>query len=137
MFWNIAGTKVHCLLDSGCKGIMMSSEFIRANKLPKLELEKPVILQLACVGSKPPFSTDLQQKYFNETYNEYFDITNVGYYDVILEAPFLWCFEILLDFKGKCVEMGKYNSPINLAVLPQPKQMRKKIILARKVEDYF
>ncbi|KIJ43454.1 hypothetical protein M422DRAFT_253337, partial [Sphaerobolus stellatus SS14] len=50
VFWDIGGTKAHCLLDSGCEGIMISSDFVRANKLPKFELEKPVILQLACVG---------------------------------------------------------------------------------------
>ncbi|KIJ46740.1 hypothetical protein M422DRAFT_249909 [Sphaerobolus stellatus SS14] len=44
VFWDIAGTKAHCLLDSGCNGIMISSDFMRANKLPKFELEKPVIL---------------------------------------------------------------------------------------------
>ncbi|KIJ25982.1 hypothetical protein M422DRAFT_272990 [Sphaerobolus stellatus SS14] len=35
VFWDISGTKAHCLLDSGCEGIMISSEFVRANKLPK------------------------------------------------------------------------------------------------------
>ncbi|KIJ24717.1 hypothetical protein M422DRAFT_122506, partial [Sphaerobolus stellatus SS14] len=108
------GTKAHCLLDSGCKGIMISSDFVHANKLPKFELEKPVILQLACVGSKSTVQYGLTVKILlgKEKYDEYFDIANVDYYDVILGTPFLHRFGILLDFKNNCVQMGK------LIVLP-------------------
>ncbi|KIJ34791.1 hypothetical protein M422DRAFT_262970 [Sphaerobolus stellatus SS14] len=100
VFWDIGGTKAHCLLDSGCEGIMISSDFVRANKLPKFELEKPVILQLACVGSKSTVQYGLTTKILlgNEKYDEYFNITNVDYYDIILVTLFLRRFEILLDF---------------------------------------
>ncbi|KIJ29537.1 hypothetical protein M422DRAFT_269070 [Sphaerobolus stellatus SS14] len=113
LFWVIAGTKAHCLLDSGCEGIMMSNDFVRANKLPKFELDKPVILQLACVGSKSTVQYGLTAKILigNEKHDEYFDIANVDYYDVILGTPFLRRFGILLDFKGNCVKMGKYTFP--------------------------
>ncbi|KIJ38962.1 hypothetical protein M422DRAFT_258377 [Sphaerobolus stellatus SS14] len=94
VFCDIVGTKAHCLLDSGCEGIMISSDFVRANKLPKFELEKPVILQLAC-----------------EKYDEYFDIANVDYYNAILGTLFLRQFEILLDFKNNCVQIGKISFP--------------------------
>ncbi|KIJ42819.1 hypothetical protein M422DRAFT_123566, partial [Sphaerobolus stellatus SS14] len=107
------GTKVHCLLDSGCEGIMISSDFVSANKLPKFELEKPVILQLACVGCKSTVQYGLTAKILlsKEKYDEYFDITNVNYYDVILGFSFLRQFEILLDFKNNCVQMGKLSFP--------------------------
>ncbi|KIJ32276.1 hypothetical protein M422DRAFT_265942 [Sphaerobolus stellatus SS14] len=113
VFWDIAGTKAHCLLDSGCEGIMISSDFMRANKLPKFELEKPVILQLACVGSKSTVQYGLTAKILlgKEKYDEYFDIANVNYYDIILGTPFLRRFEILLDFKNNCVQMGKLIFP--------------------------
>ncbi|KIJ57005.1 hypothetical protein M422DRAFT_238584 [Sphaerobolus stellatus SS14] len=113
VFWDIAGTKAHCLLDSGCEGIMISSDFVRANKLPKFELDKPVILQLACVGSKSTVQYGLTAKILlgKEKYDEYFDIANVDYYDVILGTPFLCRFEILLDFKNNCVHMGKLKFP--------------------------
>ncbi|KIJ28191.1 hypothetical protein M422DRAFT_89014, partial [Sphaerobolus stellatus SS14] len=101
----ISGTKAHCLLDSGCEGIMISSQFVRANKLPKFELEKPIILQLACVGSKSTVPYGLTIR-INEKYDEYFNITNVNYYDVILGTPFLCGFGILLDFKNNYVKMG-------------------------------
>ncbi|KIJ25068.1 hypothetical protein M422DRAFT_274030 [Sphaerobolus stellatus SS14] len=113
VFWDIGGTKAHCLLDSGCEGIMISSDFVRANKLPKFELEKPVILQLACVGSKSTVQYELTTKILlgNEKYDEYFNIANVDYYDVILGTPFLRWFEILLDFKHNRVQMGKLSFP--------------------------
>ncbi|KIJ53758.1 hypothetical protein M422DRAFT_242009 [Sphaerobolus stellatus SS14] len=47
----------------------------------------------------------------NEKYDEYFDIANVNYYDVILGTPFLHQFEILLDFKNNCVKLGKLSFP--------------------------
>ncbi|KIJ42910.1 hypothetical protein M422DRAFT_144736, partial [Sphaerobolus stellatus SS14] len=101
----IGGTKAHCLLDSGCEGIMISSDFVRANKLPKFELEKPVILQLACVGSKSTVQYRLTTKILlgKEKYDEYFDI--------ILGTLFLRWFEILLDFKHNRVQMGKLSFP--------------------------
>ncbi|KIJ23249.1 hypothetical protein M422DRAFT_276210 [Sphaerobolus stellatus SS14] len=113
VFWDIAGTKAHCLLDSGCEGIMISSDFVRANKIPKFELEKPVILQLACVGSKSTVQYGLTAKIHlcKEKYDEYFDIANVNYYDIILGTPFLHRFGILLDFKNNCVQMGKLSFP--------------------------
>ncbi|KIJ22697.1 hypothetical protein M422DRAFT_276840 [Sphaerobolus stellatus SS14] len=99
--------------DSGCEGIMISSDFMRANKLPKFELEKPVILQLACVGSKSTVQYGLTTKIrlSNEKYDEYFDIANVDYYNVILGTSFLHWFEILLDFKHNRVQMGKLSFP--------------------------
>ncbi|KIJ53272.1 hypothetical protein M422DRAFT_155314 [Sphaerobolus stellatus SS14] len=86
---------------------------MRANKLPKFELEKPVILQLACVGSKSTVQYGLTAKILlgNEKYDEYFDIANVNYYNVILGTPFLHRFEILLDFKNNCMKMGKLSFP--------------------------
>ncbi|KIJ44598.1 hypothetical protein M422DRAFT_251877 [Sphaerobolus stellatus SS14] len=87
VFWDIAGTKAHCLLD--------------------------IILQLACVGSKSTVQYGLTTKILlgKEKYDEYFDIANVDYYDIILGTPFLRRFEILLDFKNNCVHMGKLNFP--------------------------
>src|SRR3978361_796319 len=92
---------------------MISSEFVRANKLPKFELEKPIILQLACMGSKSTVQYGLTAKILlgNEKYDEYFTIANVNYYDVILGTPFLHRFEILLNFKNNCVKMGKLSFP--------------------------
>ena len=33
VFWEIGGVKAHCLIDSGCKGVMISFEFTRVAKI--------------------------------------------------------------------------------------------------------
>ena len=42
VFWEIGGTKAHCLIDSGCEGIMISPNFIRAAKVEPFLLDKPI-----------------------------------------------------------------------------------------------
>ena len=42
VFWKIGGVKAHCLIDSRCKGIMISPSFIRAAKIEPFLLDKPI-----------------------------------------------------------------------------------------------
>ena len=50
-YWEINGVKAHCLLDSGSEGVLLSLEFMRATGIKTFALEKPIALQLACIGS--------------------------------------------------------------------------------------
>ena len=52
IFWEIRGTIAHCLIDSGCEGIMVSPNFIRVAKIEPFLLDKPIGIQLAVTGSK-------------------------------------------------------------------------------------
>ena len=52
VFWEIGGVKAHCLIDSGCKGVMISPKFTQAAKIETFALEKPIGIQLAVTGSK-------------------------------------------------------------------------------------
>ena len=52
VFWEIGRTKAHCLIDSGCEGIMLSPNFIRAAKIEPFPLNKPTGIQLAVTDSK-------------------------------------------------------------------------------------
>ena len=52
VFWEIGGVKAHCLIDSRCKGIMISPSFIREAKIEPFPLDKPIGIQLAVTGSK-------------------------------------------------------------------------------------
>ena len=42
IFWEIGRTKAHCLIDSGCEGIMLSPNFIRAAKIEPFLLDKRI-----------------------------------------------------------------------------------------------
>ena len=50
-YWEINGVKVHCLLDSGSEGVLLSLEVMHAMGIKMFALEKPIALQLACIGS--------------------------------------------------------------------------------------
>ncbi|KAF8512345.1 hypothetical protein JB92DRAFT_2723552, partial [Gautieria morchelliformis] len=116
----INGVKAHCLLDSGSEGVLLSPEFTRATGMKTFTLEQPIALQLACIGSHSTinYGTNTTIKFgcgYNkwnskkkkkkiffgcETYNQYFDVVNVEYYDAILGTPFLRRFAITLDFSS-------------------------------------
>ena len=51
-YWEINGVKAHCLLDSRSEGVLLSLEFTRATGIKTFALEKPIALQLACIGSQ-------------------------------------------------------------------------------------
>ena len=42
VFWEIGGIKARCLIDSGCKGVMISLGFTRAVKIKTFSIEKPI-----------------------------------------------------------------------------------------------
>ena len=52
VFWEIGGVKAHCLVDSGCEGIMISPNFIRVARIEPFPLDKLIGIQLAVTGSK-------------------------------------------------------------------------------------
>ena len=78
VFWEIGGVKAHCLIDSGCEGIMISPSFIRAAKIEPFLLDKPIGIQLAVMGSKSiiNYGANVTIKYNEKEAKEYFDIVN-------------------------------------------------------------
>jgi gag-polyprotein putative aspartyl protease len=115
-YWEINGTRAHCLLDSGCEGVMISPDFARATGIKTFKLESPVGLQLACVGSKSTISYGARSSivFGNKHVEEYFDVANIDYYDVILGTPFLRRLGITLDFTGQgAIRIGTYSVPMN------------------------
>ena len=70
---------------------MISPNYVRATGIPAFKLESPVGLQLACVGSKSMSSYGASSSivFGNKHVEEYFDMVNIDYYDVILGTPFL------------------------------------------------
>ena len=91
VFWEIGGVKAHCLIDSGCEGIMISPNFIRAARIKPFLLDKLIGIQLAVTGSKSVinYGANVTLKYNGKESKEYFDIIDIYYYDAILGTPFL------------------------------------------------
>ena len=98
---DIGGVLAHCLLDSGCEGVMVSADYVRAARIPLKPLAKPVTLQLACQGSKSMINHGITAtiNVMGQIVKEYFDVANVDYYDAILGAPFLRRFGFSLNFE--------------------------------------
>ena len=101
-YWEINSVKAHCLLDSGSEGVLLSPEFTRATGIKTFALEKPIALQLACIGSRSMinYGTHVTIKIGRKVVEEYFDIANVEHYNMILGTPFLRKIGIFLDFRS-------------------------------------
>ena len=117
-YWEINGVKAHCLLDSGSEGVLLSLEFMRAMGIKMFALEKPIALQLACIGSQSMinYRTHVTIKLGCKVVEEYFDIANIEHNDTILGTPFLRKMGIILDFRS-----------------PGMAQIGNEVILTRKV----
>ena len=116
-FWEVNGTHAHCLLDSGCEGVMVSPNFAHATGIKLTKLEQPIGLQLACVGSKSTINYGTEATImFSDTHNEeYLDVANIDYYDIILGTLFLRRLGVALDFAGPgTIWMGVSIVPKNL-----------------------
>ena len=89
-YWEINRTRAHCLLDSGCEGVMISPDYVWATGIPTFKLKSPVGLQLTCVGSKSTISYGARSSivFGNKHIEEYFNMANIDYYDVILGTLF-------------------------------------------------
>src|SRR6266481_1253205 len=77
-YWEVNGTKSHCLLDSRCEGVMISPNYTWAMGINTFKLEHPIGLQLACVGSKSMINYGAHSSiaFGPKCVNESFDITN-------------------------------------------------------------
>src|SRR6266481_1721830 len=82
---------------------MISPNYTRAMGIKMFKLERPIGLQLTCVGSKSTinYGDHSSIAFGPKCVDEYFDVANIDHYDVILGTPFLRRLGITLDFSGQ------------------------------------
>ncbi|KZV87553.1 hypothetical protein EXIGLDRAFT_620526, partial [Exidia glandulosa HHB12029] len=101
----IGGVRAFTLVDTGTDTDMVSSRFAKVVGLKSFVLEKPVRLQMACVGSQSRINHGARanvaigkQLLIKE---KYFDVVNLERYDAIVGLPFLWSAKAVLEFSGE------------------------------------
>ena len=107
VFWDIGNVKAHCLIDSGCEGVMISPEFTRAAKIKTITLKKPIGIQLAVTGCKSVinYGTNATININGRELKEYFDVVKIDYYNALLGTPFLKKYEVIIDFIQDCLKI--------------------------------
>src|ERR1700729_3086394 len=111
---DVNGTKAYTLFDSGSTTDAISPDFTRVARLPILELENPVTLQLGCSGSRSKinYGSEANVKFASITSDTYLDVANLDKYDSILGTPFMRKHGIILDFETQeIVIRGKLRIP--------------------------
>ena len=96
------------LLDSGSLGDFMSTSLVDQLKLPKVELRKPLALQLAVQGSrsKVNWGAHGEFRYQGISGKRYFDVANLSNYNLILGTPWLFQHRVTVGLNPACVVVG-------------------------------
>lgn len=104
----IAGLKGVILLDSGSSINAIGPSFATVAKIQVFPLEKPVGLQLGCVGSRSKinFGTEQVLTIGTATFPVYFDVVNIDHYDIVLGIPFMKMNRVTLDFERNVFRVG-------------------------------
>ncbi|KAI0258692.1 hypothetical protein BC834DRAFT_788099, partial [Gloeopeniophorella convolvens] len=81
--------------------------------LEPFELEKPLTLQLGCVGSKSKINHGVNTRIHaaGRDVTTYLDIINIDHYDVILGTPFMAQNGVVLDFERREIRIGNMTLP--------------------------
>lgn len=109
----IEGRPVRALLDSGSLGDFMSSSLADQLQVRKMELTRPLNIQLAVQGSKTKanYGAKVLFEYQKVRSNRYFDIINLQNYDLILGTPFMHQHRVAVGLNPPRVIIGS-NEPL-------------------------
>ncbi|KIK50611.1 hypothetical protein GYMLUDRAFT_182508, partial [Collybiopsis luxurians FD-317 M1] len=112
----INGHPARALIDTGSLGDFISTTFADQIGLKKIELAKPIPLQLAVQGSRSKINygvkAQLQYQGINET--RYLDMANLSSYDVVLGTPFCFQHKVMLGFnESRVIIESKESLPIS------------------------
>ncbi|KZV91267.1 hypothetical protein EXIGLDRAFT_837228 [Exidia glandulosa HHB12029] len=101
-FVQLGGLSAHVLIDTGTDTDMVSAEYARDAKLHIFQLQRPVTLQMACIGSRSRINFGAKSDVGLGALvvkNRYFDVANIDKYDAILGLRFLWATAASLRFQ--------------------------------------
>jgi hypothetical protein len=105
---HLNGHPARALLDSGSLGDFVSTALADQLKLTKVELKKPLALQLAVQGShsKVNWGVKTELKYQRIKEQRYFDVANLSNYDLILGTPWLFQHKVTVGLNPARVVVG-------------------------------
>ena len=105
---HIEGRPARALIDTGCLADFMSVALAEQLRVKRLQLTKPLTIQLAVQGSrsKVNFGTKVRFQYQGANYDRYFDVINLQNYDLILGTPFLYQHQVLVGLNSPQVILG-------------------------------
>lgn len=95
----VNGQPLRAMFDSGSTVTILSGESAHTARVPIYVWDKPVVLQLGCVGSrsKMNFGTRTQVHFGGIHSEEIMDIGTIDRYDMIIGMPFMRKHKIVLD----------------------------------------
>ncbi|KAG2045859.1 hypothetical protein BDR06DRAFT_900090 [Suillus hirtellus] len=105
---HINGHPARALIDSGSLSDFMSVTLADQLKIPRIELAKPIVVQLAVQGShsKVNHGATAQLRYQTIDSKRYFDIINLQNYDLVLGTPFLFQHKVMIRLNPPRVVIG-------------------------------
>jgi hypothetical protein len=108
----VNGQSVRALIDSGSLGDFMSTTLADQLRVKRINLEKPLPLQLAVQGSRSKINagTKVQFQYQEIKEERYFDIINISNYDLILGTPWLFQHRVTIGLNPSTVVIGSRES---------------------------
>ncbi|KZT23381.1 hypothetical protein NEOLEDRAFT_1030872, partial [Neolentinus lepideus HHB14362 ss-1] len=104
----INGRPAKALLDSGSLADFMSYDLANQLKVSKMELEKPLPVQLAIQGSRSKVNWGAKAclQYQTIDSERYFDLINLQSYDLILGTPFMFQHDLMIGLNPPKVVVG-------------------------------
>ena len=98
----VNGLKARVLLDGGSNTNMVSPEFATVARIPAVELQEQMTLQLAVTGSRSKinYGAWASVEFGPISPSTYFDIASIDGYDAILGTPFMWEHGVSPIFEG-------------------------------------
>ncbi|KAI0742174.1 hypothetical protein BC629DRAFT_1299462, partial [Irpex lacteus] len=111
---SINGLTGVALINTGSSINAISPVFACVANLEAFPLEKPVGLQLGCVGSRSKINYGMNQvlRIGEMKLDTYLDVVNLDHYDLVLGMPFLRQHGVSLDFKTNTARIEGSAIPV-------------------------